>query len=44
MIPGTIYFRPDQENLCLKEIQKKTLIIQYNIFTGERIKEIPIGG
>ena len=44
MIPGTIYFRPDQQNSMFERDPEKNVIIQYNIFTGEKIKEIPIGG
>ena len=44
MIPGTIYFRPDQQNSMFERDPENQVIIQYNIFTGEKIKEIPIGG
>ena len=44
MIPGTIYFRPDQQNSMFERDPVNEVIIQYNIFTGEKIKEIPIGG
>jgi hypothetical protein len=44
MIPGTIYFRPDQQNSMFERDPQNEVIIQYNIFTGEKIKEIPIGG
>jgi len=44
MIPGTIYFRPDQQNSMFERDPENEVIIQYNIFTGEKIKEIPIGG
>jgi len=44
MIPGTIYFRPDQQNSVFERDPENNVIIQYNIFTGEKIKEIPIGG
>jgi len=44
MIPGTIYFRPDQENFIYERDPEKNIIIVYNIGTGEVIKEIPIGG
>lgn len=44
MIPGTIYFRPDQQNSMFERDPENNVIIQYNIFTGEKIKEIPIGG
>jgi len=44
MIPGTIYFRPDQQNSVFERDPENNVIIQYNIFTGKKIKEIPIGG
>ena len=44
MIPGTIYFRPDQQNSMFERDPENNVIIQYNIFTGEKIKEIKIGG
>ena len=44
MIPGTLYFRPDQQNSMFQRDPENQVIIQYNIFTGEKIKEIPIGG
>ena len=44
MVPGTIYFRPDQQNSMFERDPQNNVIIQYNIFTGEKIKEIPIGG
>ena len=44
MIPGTIYFRPDQQNSMFERDPENNVIIQYNIFTGKKIKEIPIGG
>jgi len=44
MIPGTIYFRPDQQNSMFERDPENQVIIQYNIFTGVKIKEIPIGG
>ena len=44
MIPGTIYFRPDQANSVFERDPENNVIIQYNIFTGAKIKEIPIGG
>ena len=44
MLPGTLYFRPDQENSMFERDPEKNVIIQYSIFTGEKIKEIPLGG
>ena len=44
MLPGTLYFRPDQENSMFERDPEKNIIIQYSIFTGEKIKEIPLGG
>ena len=44
MIPGTIYFRPDQQNSMFERDPQNNVIIKYNIFTGEKIEEIPIGG
>ena len=44
MIPGTIYFRPDQQNSVFERDPENNVIIQYNIFTGKKIKEIQIGG
>ncbi len=44
MIPGTIYFRPDQANSVFERDPENQVIIQYNIFTGAKVKEIPIGG
>ena len=44
MMPGTIYFRPDQENSVFERDPENNVIIQYSIFTGEKLREIPIGG
>jgi hypothetical protein len=44
LIPGTIYFRPDQANVMFERDPENQVIIQYNISTGEKIKEIKIGG
>jgi len=44
MIPGTIYFIPDQQNSMFERDPQNNVIIKYNIFTGEKIEEIPIGG
>ena len=44
MLPGTLYFRPDQENSMFERDPEKNVIIQYSIFTGDVIKEIPLGG
>ena len=41
MIPGTIYFRPDQELFMFERDPEKNAIIQYNIATGEILREIP---
>tara|TARA_R100001443_G_scaffold16758_1_gene27126 strand:+ start:402 stop:1151 length:750 start_codon:yes stop_codon:yes gene_type:complete len=42
MLPGTLYFRPDQENSMFERDPEKNVIIQYSIFTGDKIKEIPL--
>ena len=42
MIPGTIYFRPDQQLSIFERDPEKNAIIQYNIATGEIIREIPL--
>ena len=39
LIPGTIYFRPDQANVMFERDPENQVIIQYNIFTGEKIKK-----
>ena len=44
MIPGTLYFRPDQQNSIFERDPENEVIIQYNIFTGDILKKIPIGG
>ena len=44
MIPGTLYFRPDQQNSIFERDPENEVIIQYNIFTGDVLKKIPIGG
>ena len=42
MMPGTLYFRPDQELSIFERDPDKNAIIQYNIATGEIIREIPL--
>jgi hypothetical protein len=42
MIPGTIYFRPDQQLSIFERDPEKNAIIQYSISTGEIIREIPL--
>ena len=42
MIPGTLYFRPDQELSIFERDPDKNAIIQYNIATGEILREIPL--
>ena len=44
MLPGTLYFRPDQENSMFERDPENNVIIQYNIYTGAKVKEIPIRG
>jgi hypothetical protein len=44
MLPGTIYFRPDQQNSVFERDPDKNVIIHYDIFTGRVIREIPLGG
>ena len=42
MIPGTLYFRPDQQLSIFERDPEKNAIIQYNIATGEILREIPL--
>jgi len=42
MMPGTLYFRPDQELSIFERDPEKNAIIQYNIATGEILREIPL--
>jgi len=44
MMPGTVYFRPDQELFVFERDPEKNVIIQYEIATGKVVKEIPLGG
>ena len=42
MIPGTIYFRPDQELFIYERDPEKNVILQYEISTGKVVREYPI--
>ena len=44
MIAGTLYFRPDQDQVLYERDPEKNAIVIYNKKTGDIIKEISLGG
>ena len=43
MVPGGLYFKPDTKKLYSRDPEKNTLT-EYNPYTGEKLREIPLGG
>jgi len=42
MIPGGLYFKPDVKKLYERD-PEKNILIEYNPYTGKKLREIPLG-